>query len=511
MVGDADVGVARHMDQERLATPDLVGVELPCPLEGRVALGDEHGDRERDLHLAPAPPPDDLAPDGEHALGRLDYGQDVLVRLGGQSHHEVELELAPAVLEGVSRRRLEVLLGDVLVDDIPQTLRARLRSEGEAAPPRARDGAGHLDAERVEALRGNRDADSLRGELAVETVEDLLALGVVGRRERRERELVVAALRETALARLDDLVRRAFTHGSIGHARLAEPAPASAAAKDLHRLAVLDDAEVGHDPLRGGVRRRKVRDAALEHDVRCARPLAGHRVAPSRRRLVDHDVVERRNVDAGNPRETEKDVGARGTFGTGVPHAGAHVHDAILAVSEQHGVEGGGHRLAVPCRGSAPEDEGIVLVALVGAKGDAGKVKSLEDVGEDELVGEREADDVERAERSGALEGEQGHVPSAHERGHVRPGKVGALAGHPVLLVDAPVENRDAEVRLADLIDVGVDETRVEGAILVDDRSPLVVEIARGLLDVRQERLHEPEEVLPPGAHPTPPPSRHRR
>ena len=28
VVGDADVGVARHMDQERLATPDLVGVEL---------------------------------------------------------------------------------------------------------------------------------------------------------------------------------------------------------------------------------------------------------------------------------------------------------------------------------------------------------------------------------------------------------------------------------------------------------------------------------------------------
>ena len=98
----------------------------------------------------------------------------------------------------------------------------------------------------------------------------------------------------------------------------------------------------------------------------------------------------------------------------------------------------------------------IVLVALVGAKGDAGKVKSLEDVGEDELVGEREADDVERAERSGTLEGEQGHVPFAHERGHVRPGEVGALAGHAVLLVDAPVENRDAEVGLTDLVGVRV-------------------------------------------------------
>ena len=126
-------------------------------------------------------------------------------------------------------------------------------------------------------------------------------------------------------------------------------------------------------------------------------------------------------------------------------------------------------------------------------------------------MGEREADDVERAERSGTLEGEQGHVPFAHERGHVRPGEVGALAGHAVLLVDASVENRDAEVGLADLVDVRIDETGVEGTVLVDDRAPLVVQIARGLLDVRQERLHEPEEVLPPGAHPTPPPSRHHR
>ena len=170
--------------------------------------------------------------------------------------------------------------------------------------------------------------------------------------------------------------------------------------------------------------------------------------------------------------------------------------------------EGRGDRLAVPCRRAAPEDEGVVLVTLVRPKRYSSEVKRLEDVGEDELVRKREADDVERRERRGGLEREQRDMASPHERRHVRPGKVGTLTGHAVLFVDALVEDGDAEVRLTHLVGVRINHAHVKGPVLPLVRAPLMVEVARGLLDVRQKRLQEPEEVLPLRAHPTPPPSR---
>ena len=88
------------------------------------------------------------------------YHQDVIVRLGGKPHHEVELDATPTVLEGVSRSALEVFLGHVLVDDVAQALGACLGRKGEAAALGARGGVRHVNAKRVETLRGNGDADA---------------------------------------------------------------------------------------------------------------------------------------------------------------------------------------------------------------------------------------------------------------------------------------------------------------------------------------------------------------
>lgn len=87
-------------------------------------------------------------------------------------------------------------------------------------------------------------------------------------------------------------------------------------------------------------------------------------------------------------------------------------------------------------------------------------------------------------------------MPLAHEVRHVMPRQVTALAGDAVSGVESIVENRDAQVWLADLIGVGIDETRMEGSGLLLDGAPLVIEVARGLLDKRQQGLDEPKEVF---------------
>jgi hypothetical protein len=76
------------------------------------------------------------------------------------------------------------------------------------------------------------------------------------------------------------------------------------------------------------------------------------------------------------------------------------------------------------------------------------------------------------------------------------PGQIAALARDAIGAVEGVVKNRYAQVGLANLIGIGIDETRMEGARLLLDGAPLVIEVARGLLDKRQQGLDEPEEVL---------------
>ena len=56
----------------------------------------------------------------------------ILVGLRGQANHKVQLHAAPAALEGIGDLLHQVLLGYALIDNVPQTLRARFGGEGQA-------------------------------------------------------------------------------------------------------------------------------------------------------------------------------------------------------------------------------------------------------------------------------------------------------------------------------------------------------------------------------------------
>ena len=186
MVGDLHVAVRVGAEQEPCPALHLGHLELARPLEGRVRLGHEDGDRSRDLHLALLAAPHHLATDLEHAVRGGRYRQDVLVGLGGKAHHEVELDAAPPMLEGVSRRALEVFLSHVLVDHVAEALGAGLRGKGETAALGTRGGVCHVHPKGVEALRGDGHADASAGEPLVKLVQHGGALRVVGGRKRRE-------------------------------------------------------------------------------------------------------------------------------------------------------------------------------------------------------------------------------------------------------------------------------------------------------------------------------------
>ena len=68
-----------------------------------------------------------------HLLGGLGDALDVLHRLGGKAHHEVELDGGVAVGKGQRAGLFDLVPGDVLIDDVAQALGAGLSGKGQAA------------------------------------------------------------------------------------------------------------------------------------------------------------------------------------------------------------------------------------------------------------------------------------------------------------------------------------------------------------------------------------------
>ena len=223
-------------------------------------------------------------------LARSATCEHVLVGLGRQADHEVELHLAPAV--GVRRGDGpdQVLLGDHLVDHLAHPLAAALGREGQAgAAAVAGELVGERDVEGVDPGRGQRQRDVGALVAVGQALGDLADLGVVGAGEREQADLLEAGLADAVLDHVADGLDRALAHRAGDHAGLAEAAAAGAAAEDLdgealvHGLGqrhqrlgrvgpgvevhqrVLADPErdagtVGHDGLDGavgGVRRRR--------------------------------------------------------------------------------------------------------------------------------------------------------------------------------------------------------------------------------------------------------------
>ena len=95
--------------------------------------------------------PLDLAAGLDDPLGELGDLQHVLVGLGREPAHEVELHLPPAVAVGGGDGPDQVVLGDHLVDDLADPLAAALGGEGEAgAAAVAGQLVGEVDVERVD-------------------------------------------------------------------------------------------------------------------------------------------------------------------------------------------------------------------------------------------------------------------------------------------------------------------------------------------------------------------------
>jgi hypothetical protein len=129
---------------------------------------------------------------------------------------------------------------------------------------------------------------------------------------------------------------------------------------------------------------------------------------------------------------------------------------------------------------TACDHERVVLAALLGAQRDTAGVEHQQDVRERELELQREADHVELRQRSPALERAQPLAVRAELALHVGPRRIAALGDQLRVGVDDGVQDLEAEVAHAHVVDVGEGEAEraVRSGPIFDHLAVLPTDIA---------------------------------
>ena len=147
-----------------------------CPLEGRKGLRHKEGGADRDLAFSVSLFLWDLIIAAGDFFRQVGDSLLVLFRLRGQAQHEIQLDLAPAALEGLSGPLQDHLLRQALVDHVPQTLGTGLRREGQAAFAHVLHLSHDIQGKRVDAQRRKGDIYPLISEGIDEEIHQLRKL-----------------------------------------------------------------------------------------------------------------------------------------------------------------------------------------------------------------------------------------------------------------------------------------------------------------------------------------------
>ena len=96
-----------------------------------------------------------------------------------KSEHEVEFYLIPSTLECFSCTVKNVLFCQTFVDNVTQTLGTCFRCEGQTALPDILHLAHHIQRERIDTQRRQRNINILASELINQESDQFLQMGII--------------------------------------------------------------------------------------------------------------------------------------------------------------------------------------------------------------------------------------------------------------------------------------------------------------------------------------------
>ena len=204
---------------------------------------------------------------------------------------------------------------------------------------------------------------------------------MVGARQAQQTDLFQTGGLQAVIDHLGDGVDGSLAHRTSDHARLAEPAAAGAAAKDLHRVTLVDGLGNRDDGLLRIRPLVKVHDGVLGDGERCLRTIRGN--STDRSVVEVFDVVEGGHIDPasfGKPHQ-QTFASARPALLLPVPDDLGDLQGGLLTVPQDGGVDEVGDGFGIEGGVTADEDDGVVVSAINLMNGDTGQTDGIEHVG----------------------------------------------------------------------------------------------------------------------------------
>ena len=175
----------------------------------------------------------------------------------------------------------------------------------------------------------------------------------------------------------------------------------------------------------------------------------------------------------------------------GGAHGGDDLQQHLFPFADDEDVDEGGHRLRVVAGVTAGDDQGVARVAVGRAHRQPGQVEQVQGVGKQLLIGQGHGQHVEVANGVLRLQREEGDAAGAQRRFHVVPGAEDALGQQVAVLVDDVVVDHPAQVRHADVVEVGEGHGHAiaDAAPLLDDLVEFAAGVAAGFGDAGEDAL----------------------
>ena len=389
-----------------------------------------------------------------HLLRQSGNPHNILISFCRQSHHEVQLDLLPALLEGSFHRSHEIFLCNALVDNITEPLGTCLRCKGQAAFPDLLHLMCQINGKAVYAQGWQGKAHLFILEIRKQVIYQLPKAGIICRTQGGQGHLVVAGRIHQLPCQLPEPLAAALTDRTVGSTCLTEAAPPGAAPEKLQHNTVMDNINIWQYRLFHKRHCIHVLNQPLINHLPCLR-LRGLN-GSKEPLLIVLCMVEGRHINAIQPCGTlQKALSSPGTsLLLPLAKQACHLADDFLSFTQDKEVKEISYRLRVVHARTAAYDKRLLLAPVTAPDGDTCQIQHIQDIGINHLILQGKAQKVKILYGMKALQGKQGNLPLTHNGFHIHPGCIHTLTGGILPAVQHLIKDFQPQVGHAHLIDI---------------------------------------------------------